>query len=127
MKKFTPTFCLLIIVIILIVIGNMSCKKSNIRNDELLGRWISTDLVDTLEITAEHDLYKMILGVRDHYNYSLSGDSILISYNGVAMPYIYIGPSKMRFYQLDGTDLTIDFRNDYYGFRDQIILFRRQK
>jgi hypothetical protein len=105
----------------------MSCKKSNIRNDELLGRWISTDLVDTLEITAEHDLYKMILGVRDHYNYSLSGDSILISYNGVAMPYIYIGPSKMRFYQLDGTDLTIDFRNAYYGFRDQIILFRRQK
>ena len=127
MKKCKPSSCLLLVAVILLVIGSTNCKKSNSRNDEkLLGKYISTDLVDTLEITAEHDLYKMILGVRDHYNYSLSVDSILITYNGVAMPYIYMGPPKMRFYQLNGTDLTIDFRNAYYGFSNQIILFHRR-
>jgi carbohydrate-binding DOMON domain-containing protein len=83
-------------------------------------------MVDTLEFTSDRDLYKMISGVRDHYDYSLSGDSILITYNGVAMPYIYMGPSKMRFYELTGKDLTIDFRNAYYGFSNQIILFHRK-
>jgi hypothetical protein len=125
MKKCKPSFCLIVAVFFL-VIGSTNCKKTNSRSDELLGKWISTDLVDTLEIASDHDLYKMVLGVKDHYNYSLTGDSILITYNGVAMPYIFIGPSKMRFYELDGTNLTIDFRNAYYGFSNQIILFHRR-
>jgi len=127
MKKCKPFHCLLLISLILLVIGTTNCEKSNSRNNEtLLGKWISTDMVDTLEFTSDRDLYKMISGVRDHYDYSLSGDSILITYNGVAMPYIYMGPSKMRFYELTGKDLTIDFRNAYYGFSNQIILFHRK-
>jgi hypothetical protein len=125
LKKCKLSFCLAF-AIILLVIGSTNCKKSNSLNDELLGKWISADLVDTLEITTEHDLYKMVLGVKDHYSYSLSGDSILITYNGLAMPYIFIGPSKKRFYELDGPDMKIDFRNAYYGFSNQLIFFHRQ-
>jgi len=105
----------------------MSCKKNSVRNDELLlGTWISTDNIDTIEFTSVHDLYKIISDVKDHYDYSLTGDSILITYNGINMPLIYLGPSKMRFCQLNGNDLTIDFRNAYYGFSNQIILFHRK-
>jgi hypothetical protein len=127
MKNHRISFRLLFITLILLVVGAMSCKKNSVRNDEpLLGTWISTDNQDTLEFTSVHDLYKMITGVKDHYDYSLTGDSILITYNGLAMPYIYLGPSKNRFYQLNGNDLTIDFRNAYYGFSNQIILFHRK-
>jgi hypothetical protein len=124
MKNCKPTFCLLTLTISLLLITN--CKKSSQNDGTLIGKWISADMVDTLQITSDQDLYKMINGVRDHYIYSLSGDSILITYNGVAMPYIYIGPSKMRFYKLNGNNLTIDFRNAYYGFSNQLILFHRQ-
>jgi hypothetical protein len=124
MKNCIPTFCLLTLAISLLMITN--CKKSSQNDGTLIGKWISTDMVDTLEFTSDQDLYKMINGVRDHYSYSLSSDSILITYNGAAMPYIYIGPSKMRFYKLDGNNLTIDFRNAYYGFSNQLILFHRQ-
>jgi len=83
-------------------------------------------MADTVEFTSGHDLYKMINGIRDHYVYSLADDSILITYNGVAMPYIFMGPPKMRYYKLNGNNLTIDFRNAYYGFSNQIILFYRK-
>jgi hypothetical protein len=127
MKKYKLPIYIQLVPIILLVIGTTNCKKSSAPNDStLLSKWISTDMVDTLEFTTDHDLYKMIHGVKDHYDYSLVGDSILITYNGVAMPYIYLGPSKMRFYKLDVNDLTIDFRNAYYGFSNQIISFHRQ-
>jgi hypothetical protein len=127
MKNPKISFWFLFIPLILLVLGTMNCKKNSGRNDEpLLGTWISTDNLDTLEITTGHDLYKMISGIKDHYDYSLSGDSILITYNGLNMPYIYLGPSKMRFCQLNGNDLTIDFRSAYYGFSNELILFHRK-
>ena len=127
MKKNLLSFSLLILPVILTVFGTTGCKKSNSGNDETLpGKWISTDMADTVEFTSGHDLYKMINGIRDHYVYSLADDSILITYNGVAMPYIYMGPSMMRYYKLDGNNLSIDFRNAYYGFSNRIILFYRK-
>jgi hypothetical protein len=127
MKRYSRRFIQLIIPLILISFAFTGCRKNDSRNDSaLIGKWISTDMADTLEFTSDHDLYKMINGIRDHYDYSLASDSILISYSGVAMPYIYLLPAKTRFFQLNLNDLTIDFRSAYYGFSNRIILFHRR-
>jgi hypothetical protein len=127
MKKNYLTYCLAQILILYIIITFSGCKKNtNSENGDLLGTWISTDLVDTLDFTSDHDLYKMIDGIVDHYGYSINADSIKIEYSGFQMPYIYIGPPNNRFFQLNGNDLTIDFKSPYYGFRAQIIKFKRK-
>jgi hypothetical protein len=127
MKRYKPVFMLIIVPFIFLNLVIVSCRKNDSRNDSaLIGKWISTDMADTLEFTSDHDLYKMINGIRDHFDYSLASDSILISYSGVAMPYIYLLPAKNRFFQLNLNDLTIDFRSAYYGFSNRIILFHRQ-
>jgi hypothetical protein len=127
MKTYRPLQFLIFLSLFLLVFSSTNCKKSSQNDRTLIGKWISTDMVDTLEFTSSQDLYKMINRVRDHYTYSLSGDSILVTYNGLAMPYIFLGPSKMRYYELDGTNLTIDFRNAYYGFSNRTILFHRRQ
>lgn len=122
MKDLKLTTIFFLFLVFFISFEATNCKKSNSRIDEaLIGRWISNDLVDTLEFTTNHDLFKMINGVHEHYNFQLSGDSILITYMGLQMPYIYLPPSVQRFYQLNGNKLTIDFSNSYFGFRNQII------
>jgi hypothetical protein len=124
MKKGNGKYFALLIMISLALILT-SCKKSNITNSgELLGTWISTDLTDTLEFTSDNDFYKMFSGVKDHFNYSLSDDSITIAYNG--MMFILVMPSTHRYY-LNGDNLSIDFRPQCYGFRDQEIRFIRKK
>lgn len=122
MKKIKLIFSYILFLIFLVVIGATNCKKSD---ETLIGNWISTDMVDTLVFTSNQDFYKIINGVKDYYIYKISGDSILITYNGINMPYIYIGPPKMRFFQFNGNDLTIDFTSSYYGFRRQIIEFNK--
>jgi hypothetical protein len=127
MKIINLTVCLLLFTLLLIIPGTVSCKKNDVLNDKtLIGKWISSDMADTLEFTTDRDLYKNINGKEDHYDYSFSGDSILISYSGVAMPYIYLLPAKNRFFQLNSVGLTIDFRSAYYGFGKGIILFHRR-
>ncbi len=104
-----------------------SCeKKSTDDKGSLLGSWVSTDLADTIEFSSYHDLFKLIYGVRDHYDYSLSKDSILIQYSGMLLPFAYIGPPKDHFYQLNGEKLTIDFRPYCFGFLSQTIIFIRR-
>jgi hypothetical protein len=107
------------IVIVLVFIMISSCEKnSKFDKSELLGTWASTDLVDNLDFKSENDLYKN----GDHFNYSLSGDSITIQYNGIL--YILVKPTTHSF-KLHGNELTIDFRPSCYGFRQQEIRFIR--
>ena len=122
MKKYhiesgIPLLCSFVFIVSL----NTSCKK--ITPDDLMGKWISTDLVDTIEFTSEKDLYKMFSGVRDHFEYTLLDDKIKIGYNG--MLYILVPPTIHNF-ELKGNQLTIDFRPHCYGFRSSEITFKRQ-
>lgn len=108
------------------VITFSGCGKSSTNNNNtFLGTWISTDLVDTLDFTSDHDFYKMLSGLNDHFLYSSTRDSITITYNGVLQPYIYVTPETF-YYQLKENDLTIDFNKACYGFREQAIKFIRK-
>jgi hypothetical protein len=100
------------------------CEKSH-KDDykPFLGTWISTDLADTIEFTTDKDFYKMVSGVRDHFDYNLAKDKITIHYNG--MQFIMVIPSTHR-YELNGDQLTIDFRPSCYGFREQQVHFTRR-
>ena len=100
-----------------------SCEKDSSDNSKrFLGTWISTDLVDTIEFKTEHDLYKNVGIPKDHFNYSVSGDSITIQYNGVL--YILVQPTN-HYYKFNGDRLTIDLEH-CYGFRNQVISFTRK-
>jgi hypothetical protein len=100
-----------------------SCEKKTSESKTLLGTWISTDLIDTIEFRTENDFYKTVGISQDHFNYSLSDDIITIQYDGVL--YILVQPTN-HLYTLDGDKLTIDL-NGCYGFRNQIISFNRKK
>ena len=100
-----------------------SCEKNPPDNSKkFLGTWISTDLLDTIEFKTEHDLYKTVGIPNDHYNYSVSGDSITIQYNGAL--FILVQPSN-HYYEFSGNKLSIDLKR-CYGFRNQIISFTRK-
>jgi hypothetical protein len=123
MKKSKLICCLSQIVIVLTVIIFSGCEKSSTNNNNtFLGTWISSDLVDTIEFTSDHDFYKMLSGLNDHFLYSTTKDSITIQYNGVLQPYICVFPETF-FYQLKGNELTIDFNKACYGFREHAIKF----
>ena len=96
------------------------CEKNN-TNDfrNFLGTWVSKDLSDTLDFRDEHDLFSN----GDHYDYSLSKDSITIRYNGRL--FIYVNPTT-HFCQINGNKLTIDFRPQCYGFRNEKVEFERK-
>ena len=110
--------------ITLTVILLSGCEKNNSDiNKTLLGTWISTDLVDTIEFTTDKDFYKRIYSIKDHFDYSLKQDSITMRYNGVL--YIYVLPTTHK-YKINGDLLTIDFRPHCYGFREQEIQFKKK-
>ena len=119
MKKIKLIQCISLTVIALTIIAVSSCKKNN-DYKKLLGTWISTDLVDTINFTSDHDFYKMFSGFNDHFDYSSSDEIITIRYNGINK--IAVLPTT-RPYQINGNELTIDFRPDCYGFRGQEIKF----
>ena len=97
-------------------------KERTIDYKDLLGKWVSADLTDTIDFASDNDLYKSFSGFRDHFDYSLKPDSITIKYNGVL--YILTRPATY-FCKLDGDELTIDFRPQCYGFRTERIKFNR--
>lgn len=108
---------------VLALLVTSSCEKNPSDNSKrFLGTWISTDLVDTVEFRTEHDFYKNVGIPKDHFNYSIYGDSLTIQYNGVL--YILVQPSN-HFYKFSGDVLTIDLEH-CYGFRSQVISFTRK-
>lgn len=120
-------YYLVLILILGTIITISGCKKNNKSEiSDLTGTWISTDLQDTLDFTSDQDLYKIIYGVPDHYGYSIIGDSIKIEYSGSIMPYIYIPQPYNRFFQRSGNSLSIDFRPPLFGFRSQVLSFKRK-
>lgn len=127
MKKGKLICCISQIVIALAIITISGCEKSN-TNDykKFLGIWISNDLLDTIEFTSDHDLYKMISGFNDHFIYSSTSDSITIDYRGRQLPYIYQGLPTSSFYQLKENELTINFIRPPYAFRQQETIFIRK-
>ena len=115
----------LLFLLILTSLFVSSCKKNtdNVKSS-LLGRWISVS--DTIDISSDHDLYKIVHGEGDHYDYKLSQDSIWIQYSGKVLPFLYLGPAKYHFYQLEGDRLIIDFRPYCFGFLSQITSYTRR-
>jgi hypothetical protein len=102
-----------------------ACEKNNqIDYKEFLGTWISSDFTDTIEFTTDKDFYKMFSGVKDHFDYSLTNDSIKIGYSG--MMFILVKPTTHS-YSLSGKNLTIDFRPECYGFRSQKLTFQKKE
>jgi hypothetical protein len=98
------------------------CEKKSSDSKNLLGTWISTDLIDTVEFRTDHDFYKTVGVPNDHFNYTISGDSMTIQYDGAL--YIYVLP-KNHYYKLNSNSLTIDL-NQCYGFRNQVITFSKK-
>jgi len=123
MKK-TFVFKLFLIALTISTISMISsCEKSPTDNSKkLLGTWISTDLVDTIEFRTENDFYKTVGIPKDHFNYKVSTDSITIQYYGFLK--ILVQPTN-HFYTFNGDMLTIDLEH-CYGFRDLIISFTRK-
>jgi hypothetical protein len=125
MKRYIPRHKIYQLALVLIAIVLItSCEKNKTDyNKKFLGTWISSDLVDTIEFTSDKDFYKRIYNIKDHFDYNSTQDSITIRYNGVL--YIYVFPTTHK-YQIDGDILTIDFRPNCYGFRNEIISFSKK-
>jgi len=127
MKKLLIVSHLHQILLFIAIIAISACKKNdNSNNGTLLGKWVSTDLIDTLSFTSDKDSYKNLNGLADHYSYNIIDDSIKFEYSGILMPFIYIGPSPKYIFKLSNDNLTIDFRPEYMGFRPQIVTFNRK-
>jgi hypothetical protein len=109
-------------VITLTIIEVSGCRKNDDYKN-LLGTWVSKDLIDTLDFTSDTSFNKMYSGSPDYFKYELSKDSITIQYSGKL--FIYVLPTAHHF-QLNDQELTIDFSNGCYGFRKQIINFTRK-
>jgi hypothetical protein len=123
MKKSKEFRLVIITMAVFTFIVISSCEKSRSENSKrFLGTWISTDLVDTIEFRTENDFYKNVGIPKDHFKYSVSGDSIMIQYHGFL--YILVQPTN-HFYKFEGELLTIDLEH-CYGFRNQIISFSRK-
>lgn len=123
MKKLFEFKLFLIAMTVLTLSVISSCEKNRSDNSKkFLGTWISTDLVDTVEFRTENDFYKTVGIPYDHFNYSVSGDSITIQYYGAL--FILVQPSN-HYYKFSGNSLTIDLEH-CYGFRNQIISFTKK-
>jgi hypothetical protein len=123
MKKSIEFKLFIITMTVLALLVISSCEKNPSDNSKrFIGTWISTDLVDTVEFKTEHDFYKNVGIPKDHFNYSISGDSLTIQYNGAL--YILVQPTN-HFYKFSDDLLTIDLEH-CYGFRSQIISFTRK-
>lgn len=124
-NRINPLPSLFLMVFLIAVISGCEKNYSDVKS-KLIGIWISTDLTDTIEFSSDHDFYKIIYNIGDHYDYTLSKDSIFIKYIGTHVPFIYLGPPKKHFYQLDGDMLTIDYRPYCFGFVSQTITYSRK-
>jgi len=122
MNKIKLIQCISLIVITFTIIDVEGCKKND-NYKTLLGTWVSTDLIDTLDFTSDTSFNKMYSGSPDYFKYGLSKDSITIQYSGKL--YIYVFPTTHHF-QLNDQELSIDFSNGCYGFRKQILNFTRK-
>jgi hypothetical protein len=120
MKNILFKSCSISFFIILITVLISSCNKSEkIDYNQLLGSWISTDSVDLIEFRSDRDLYRN----PSYFIYSLSVDSITIQYNGPLM--ILIKPTT-HFCELKGNTFTVDFRPNCFGFRSEVVNFKRK-
>ncbi len=109
-----------------IILINCSKDEIEIKQEKLLGKWVSLDKSDTLDFKTNTDFYKSNKQmVFDHYDYELFNDSIKIGYSGKM--FILIVPS-MHKYQLNNEILTIDFSNKQcYGFERERITYKKEK
>jgi hypothetical protein len=122
MKKSIKLKFFFIAVSVVSAIVISSCEKNSNTYKNLLGTWISTDLIDTVEFRTESDFYKTVGVPKDHFYYSVSADSMTIQYKGAL--YVYVHPTN-HYYKLNGDLLTIDL-NNCYGFRSQVIAFSKK-
>ena len=123
MKNLKKCKLSLITLVVLCIMLYSGCEKNTREsNTTILGTWISSDLIDTVDFRTEKDFYKTVGIPEDHFNYRISTDSITIQYYGFLK--ILVQPT-IHYFHLSGNSLTIDLRN-CYGFRNQIISFTRE-
>jgi len=123
MKRQKAVKSIIFIMISTIFFVILSCEKGQSDGfKKLQGEWVSTDLVDTIVFSTDHDFLKNFAISKDHFTYSVKDDSMLIQYDGFLK--ILILPSE-HYYELNGNNLTIDVRN-CYGFRNLRLKFTKQ-
>jgi len=71
------------LVILLVILAAISgCRKFD--QNRILGTWIASDKMDTLEFVDNSNFYMSNKTMRhDHYDYHLDKDSIEIRYSGM--------------------------------------------
>jgi hypothetical protein len=73
-------FIFAIVVSISLLFG---CEKNQPNAEELNGEWVATEEADTIYVMDKSNFYYSTKTMQyDHYDYSISGDSILIGYSG---------------------------------------------
>jgi hypothetical protein len=118
MKSMQIIFGLLVVIIFTI----SSCSKDEleINQENLMGVWVSSTYIDTLEFVNQNSFYKN----HDHFDYNLTSDSIEIRYRGIL--YIGVHPTNHK-YSITDKVLTIDFTNKHcFGFSNTIETFEKQ-
>lgn len=108
-------FVLLISALVLV-----SCENETDKQQDILGKWISSNKNDTLDFVDSNNFYKN--GI--HFGYNLYGDSIEVEYEGdlKILPY----PTKHR-YSLENNVIVIDFSNKIcYGFEMQKVTYNKK-
>jgi len=100
------------------------CEKNQPNVEEMTGEWVATEDADTIYIMDKSNFYHSTKNMQyDHYDYSISGDSILIGYSGKMM--ILVVATKHNF-EIKNDDPMIDFSNrQCFGFPKEKMHYRR--
>jgi hypothetical protein len=113
-----------IFALIVLILSVSGCDKNTVDDKNILGEWVSSENADSLFFVDDSNFYHSTAAMRfDHYNYSIEGDSIKISYNGIMM--VLVADSKHHF-ELNGDDLMIDFFSiKGFGFPVRKMYYKR--
>ncbi len=109
---------------IILTIFLTNCEKKPVSGEDLNGKWIATEKADTIYFMDDSNFYHSSENMRyDHYDYSISGDSILIGYSGKMMIMVI---ETNHYIELNGDNLTIDLSNrQCFGFPKEEMHYRR--
>ncbi len=121
MKGKTIRLILVISIAIVAVVLN-SCNKEARQKKEIIGTWVSTDYIDTLNFINDEIFEKNFPYSMERYFYEIKRDSIKINYSG--SNFVLTIPTT-HYLEIVDNRMSIDFSNRTYGIRQQEILFNR--
>ena len=113
---------ILCIVIAALLFSN--CKDTTVSGEDLIGEWVDSEKADTIYFTDDKNFYHSSKNMNyDHYDYSITGDSILIGYSGKMMILV---PKTKHYFELNGDELMFDFSGkECFGFPNEKMHYKR--